>query len=298
MKLNNKNKLLCSILSLLVLGLLASALVAYLHISSAQRQALQNEHLVKARATTEKLTHWLSENLAIVSHYADVIAEHPLGLYDNPALQDYLSQSTATGRFDYISYSLESDGYMWINDWEIPQGYNPRLRPWYISSKQAMRPTIPEPYLSVDADPHRYLAVTAPLLRDGHFIGMVLGDVPMEFVKNTVMDTRLDFNGEVFITNHQGKILIHKNEQMEGLSQQTLLGKTFRPAAKTLRNPSALTCSKPAIHRSWKRKITYIRFHQSAWPAGNWCWPSRRAFSINNCSDRPLICSVHLWVFS
>ena len=232
MKLNNKNKLLCSILSLLVLGLLASALVAYLHISSAQRQALQNEHLVKARATTEKLTHWLSENLAIVSHYADVIAEHPLGLYDNPALQDYLSQSTATGRFDYISYSLESDGYMWINDWEIPQGYNPRLRPWYISSKQAMRPTIPEPYLSVDADPHRYLAVTAPLIRDGHFIGMVLGDVPMEFVKNTVMDTRLDFSGEVFITNHQGKILIHKNEQMEGLSQQTLLGENLPTSGK------------------------------------------------------------------
>ncbi|WP_271271670.1 bifunctional diguanylate cyclase/phosphodiesterase [Aliamphritea hakodatensis] len=224
MKLNNKNKLLCSILSLLVLGLLASALVAYLYISSAQRQALQNEHLVKARATTEKLTHWLSENLAIISHYAEVITEHPQGLRDNPALQAYLRQSTATGRFDYISYSLESDGYMWINDWEIPANYNPRLRPWYISSKQAMRPTIPEPYLSVDTDPHRYLAVTAPLLRDGNFIGMVLGDVPMEFVKNTVMDTRLDFSGEVFITDHQGKVLIHKSDQMEGLNQTTLLG--------------------------------------------------------------------------
>ncbi len=207
-----------------MLGLLASALVAYLHISSAQRQALQNEHLVKARATTEKLTLWLSENLDIITHYAKVISQHPQDLRNNPSLQAYLRQSTATGRFDYISYSLESDGYMWINDWEIPAGYDPRLRPWFISSKEAMAPTIPEPYLSVDAIPHRYLAVTAPLLRDEHFIGMVLGDVPMEFVKNTVMDIKLDFDGEVFITNHQGKILIHKDTQMEGLQQSSLLG--------------------------------------------------------------------------
>lgn len=233
MKLNNKNKLLYSILSLLVLGLLSSALVAYLYISSAQRQALQNEHLVKARATTEKLSIWLSDNLNIVSHYAEVIAQHPQGLRNNPALQEYLRQSTATGRFDYISYSLESDGYMWINDWMIPKNYNPRLRPWYINSKQAMAPSIPEPYFSVDAVPYRYLAVTAPLLQDGQFIGMVLGDVPLEFVKNTVMDIKLDFDGQVFITNHQGEILIHKNGQMEGLLQTTLLGEDLSASSQS-----------------------------------------------------------------
>ena len=224
MKLNNKNKLLYSIFSLLLLGLLASALVAYLYISNTQRQALKNEHLVKARAATGKLAHWFDDNLSLVDHYAREIALHPDGLRNNLKLQDYLRQSVATGRFHYISYSLESDGYMWINDWMIPQDFDPRVRPWYIRSKQAMKPVIPEPYLSIETIPKRYLAITAPILQQQQFVGMVLGDVPLEFVENTVLDIRLGFDGQVFIVNQDNRILVHQNSQLEELQPQYSTG--------------------------------------------------------------------------
>lgn len=224
LKLNNKSKLLYSVMCLLLLGLMASSLVAYKQVSSNMLSSMQNEQLLKANTASDKLTLWLNNSLSIVENFANTLAKSEAPLRNNPDYQFYLQQTLKTENFYYLYYGLEEDGYSWFADWEIPEGYDPRNRPWYIASKQAQKPLITNPYLGVDEPRQLYVAITAPIIKDQQFIGVASGDLTLKYVTQTVLNIELDMGGFAFLAERNGNILIHPDKSQQGNSLKNLPG--------------------------------------------------------------------------
>ncbi len=151
---NNKTKLIYSIMFLLLLGLLSSAVLAYFHERSSLLKTAQEKQLIKANAAATRLTQWLSHNLSIVSNFAHTLATDPGPMRDNPQHQFHLKQIVSAQHFNFLSYALDADGYFWSYDRVAPIGYDPRERPWYKSSKQSLKPFITWPYQDFTSNKH------------------------------------------------------------------------------------------------------------------------------------------------
>ncbi|WP_432472871.1 bifunctional diguanylate cyclase/phosphodiesterase [Amphritea sp. HPY] len=235
LKLNNKNKLLYSIMSLLLLGLIASTFVAYKQVSDNMLSSLQNEQLLQANTASDKLSQWLNGNLNTITSLADTLSQSSAPIRDNPRYEFYLQQTFKATDFFYLYYGLE-DGYSWFTDWNIPAGYDPRLRPWYIASKQAQKPHITAPYLGVDEYKQMYVAITAPIVKDGQFSGVISGDLTLDFVRQTVLDIKLDMGGFAFLAERNGNILIHPDTSRQDSNIDNLPGLSEYPAGSLLQS--------------------------------------------------------------
>ena len=220
--LTNKTKLAISILALLSLGLVASTGIAYLQVRSSLLASLQQQQLLKANAASAELTEKLRQSLRLVSKFADTLAVHPGPWEDNPKLQFYIRQSVAAKQFDYLGYGLESNGYYWVNDWPTNSDFDPRQRPWYLASKSHFGPFITDPYTSVGGSGERFIAITAPIKKAGHFLGVVSGDISLTQIEQLIGRIRLTPGDQALLINKQGRILAHPEHSLDHSLTQLL----------------------------------------------------------------------------
>jgi len=223
LKLNNKNKLVYSVMGLLLLGLMASSLVAYTQVSSNMLSSMQNEQLLKANTASDKLSQWLNGNLNTIASLAETLSQSDAPLRGNSDYEFYLQQTFKANNFFFLYYGLE-DGYTWFANWGIPDDYDPRTRPWYIASKKTQKPLITDPYLGLDDSQQMYVAITAPIIKNEQFNGVISGDLTLDFVKQTVLDIKLDMGGFAFLAERDGNILIHPDAGRLGSNINSLPG--------------------------------------------------------------------------
>jgi len=216
LKLSNKFKLTYNIIALLILGLLSSTTVSYLHVKRNLHDAVHNELTLKASAVSIKLSSWLESNLALVTSFAQTLANSDVPIRDNRKYEFYLNQVSKSRQLDFLSFALEEDGYFMVNDWEVPLDHDPRTQPWYLASKNTMAPRVTSSY--VDGEVHVYVEASAPIIRNDAFLGVVLGEVTFNNVQKIILDMDMGYDGFAFLIKKSGGILIHSSENKIGTS--------------------------------------------------------------------------------
>ena len=213
---SNKNKLVANIFGLLCLGLLVSTLVAYQHVKSWQEQAIQNELKLKAVIVSKRLNYWVEQNLHYVEHFASFIEASSESVQKHSNFRDYILQQPKLKKLNYLGYTLDADGYYGINDWQPPEDFDSRQRPWYIEGKAAKRPIIGHPYISVEKTPKMLLAVTAPIIIQNEFVGLASAHIALDEIHQSLAEIDFDFGGQAFLIDTKGKVIIHEDTQHVG----------------------------------------------------------------------------------
>ena len=81
-----------------------------------------------------------------------------------------------------------------------------------------MEPTITPPHTGYEEGVKVYIAATAPIIKEHKFIGVVVGEVTLDYVQTTILGMELDYDGFAFLIDEKGSILIHPFEQQIGKS--------------------------------------------------------------------------------
>ncbi len=206
LKLSNDQKLLWSFLALLWVNFVIFAAFTYV----AQREQLIENALQQlthqSELTGNTLDEWMSSRLGLVTGLASEIANKSPDQHESIP-QVYFERIAETGLLQYLGYGLENGFYI-SNPWPIPDGYDARLRPWYRSGKQAMEPTISEPYLGVNDYTTTYLAFTAPIIKDDQFYGVVTGDVSFNDIHRKILSTPVSYNGQFNLIKSNGDAVL------------------------------------------------------------------------------------------
>lgn len=224
MRLNTKNKLIYIATLLMLLGLLMSIGASYLLVKNRLLTSIKQEQTLKAEIATTRLHGWMDDNLQIVKSLSDTLSARLGELQSSSSLHFYLDQVVRFTDFDYLAYALEENGYYEVNDWTIPEGYDPRQRPWYKASKAARKPNITY-YKAVGNDQEKiYVAITAPMLMEGRFAGVVSGDISLDFVNSAIRDIAMDLGGYAMLAGQDGTILVHPDQEWIGGNLAQLSG--------------------------------------------------------------------------
>jgi len=138
----------------------------------------------------------------------EITRERVLTLYDN------FHQANDNITFIYSGYE---NGYLLINDYTPPEGYDPRERPWYVAAiNKKPETSIGLPYQ--EANTEEWLISQSRALIDsrGKTRGVIAIDCALEGITSLIKDRHIYDSQRSYILNPEGEVIIHPSEEHIG----------------------------------------------------------------------------------
>ena len=195
--------------------LLAASLIVMLAFSLF---TLYNDYLQR-NAIREDLENYLAEMGASTSTNIRNLFEGRIKLVENLAqniAQDPTKAETLMGQNALISsfltvYLGKTDGGFSVRpDAKMPDGYDPRTRPWYKDGMNAAGATLTEPYIDMTTNK----MVIGILSKVSSSVGVVGGDLALDGLVQIINSLNFGGMGYAFLVNDQGKILVHPDKDL------------------------------------------------------------------------------------
>ncbi|WGS64046.1 cache domain-containing protein [Marinitoga aeolica] len=99
-----------------------------------------------------------------------------------------------------------------INDWEVPEGYDPTIRPWYLEGiKNPKTVYIGTPYKEYKTKAWLISTGKALINENNEVVGVLSIDCSISQFVNLI-NAEISYNtGQTFVVNKEGTIILHKN---------------------------------------------------------------------------------------
>ncbi|CAG9298369.1 methyl-accepting chemotaxis protein [Celerinatantimonas diazotrophica] len=185
----------------LILALL-SITQEWQQLQSMQHNVTANiQHQAKQLSTTAatELSAWLSDKLRALQSVTDKTPA-------NKEFQLELYQAQKAAGFSSVYYGNEK-GQMIAGDpnYEIPYGYDPRVRLWYMGAQQHS-PYFSQPYTGTDGNMVMTIAIKSPT-------GVYAADLPLK-VMGTQMKALSNSEVQAFIIADDGTLLVYPDNKL------------------------------------------------------------------------------------
>ncbi|MBP5949919.1 methyl-accepting chemotaxis protein [Pseudomonas sp. P42] len=176
---------------------------------NAIREDLDNYLNEMGEVTAGSIQTWLNGRIMLVENAAQNIAINP-----EPAnVASLLEQKSLTSTF-MATYLGDATGHFTIRpDVKMPDGFDPRVRPWYKGAESSSTSTLTEPYIDA-ATGQLIISVATASKKSGQSVGVVGGDLSLQSLVDTLAARDFDGMGYVFLVSADGKILVHPDKAL------------------------------------------------------------------------------------
>ncbi|SQH35404.1 methyl-accepting chemotaxis protein [Pseudomonas mucidolens] len=176
---------------------------------NAIRDDLENYLHEMGDVTAGNIQTWLSGRIILVENAAQNIAINP----QPAAVASLLEQKSLTSSF-MATYLGDSNGGFTIRpDTKMPEGFDPRARPWYKGALSSNGSTLTEPYIDA-ATGQLIISVATPSIKAGQSVGVVGGDLSLQTLVDNIGALDFDGMGYAFLVSADGKVLVHPNKDL------------------------------------------------------------------------------------
>ncbi|NMY40409.1 methyl-accepting chemotaxis protein [Pseudomonas sp. WS 5013] len=172
---------------------------------NAIRSDLEHELESLGQVTASNIQNWLSGRILLVENVAQSIDDTSTP----DSLVKTLESKVLTSTFDFTYLGAADGSFTMRPDSEMPDGYDPRTRPWYKDAMSAGGSTLTEPY--VDAATSKLIITIATPAGSS---GVVGGDLSLDTLVQIINSLDFDGIGYAFLLSADGKILVHPNKDL------------------------------------------------------------------------------------
>ena len=176
---------------------------------NAIRDDLNNYLHEMGDVTASNIQTWLTGRIALVENAAQNIAINP----EPSAVASLLEQKALTSSF-MATYVGDSKGAFTIRpDTKMPEGFDPRVRPWYKGAQSSNGSTLTEPYIDA-ATGKLIISVATPSPQGTQSIGVVGGDLSLQTLVDNIGALNFGGMGYAFLVSADGKVLVHPDKNL------------------------------------------------------------------------------------
>ncbi|MBC8996599.1 methyl-accepting chemotaxis protein [Pseudomonas sp. N40(2020)] len=176
---------------------------------NAIRDDLNNYLNEMGEVTADNIQTWLNGRILLVENAAQNIAINP----EATNVASLLEQKSLTSTF-MATYLGDATGHFTIRpDVKMPDGFDPRVRPWYKGAESSSTPTLTEPYIDA-ATGQLIISIATASKKAGQSVGVVGGDLSLQSLVDTLAARDFDGMGYVFLVSADGKILVHPDKAL------------------------------------------------------------------------------------
>ncbi|MCJ1885017.1 methyl-accepting chemotaxis protein [Pseudomonas sp. LA21] len=183
---------------------------------NAIRDDLEDYQREMGTVTASNIQNWLSGRILLVESTAQTIARDSAP----DKLAALLEQNTLRSTFNYTYLGQEDGTFTMRPNDAMPDGYDPRTRPWYKDALAAGGTTLTEPYIDA-ATQQLVITIATPARNGGKTVGVVGGDLGLQTLVQIINSLNFSGMGYAFLVSGDGKILVHpdKNLVMKTLAE-------------------------------------------------------------------------------
>ena len=176
---------------------------------NAIRDDLNNYLNEMGEVTAGNIQTWLSGRILLIENAAQNIAINP----EPATVASLLEQKSLTSTF-MATYLGDATGHFTIRpDVKMPDGFDPRVRPWYKGAESSSTSTLTEPYIDA-ATGQLIISIATASKKAGQNVGVVGGDLSLQSLVDTLAARDFDGMGYVFLVSADGKILVHPDKAL------------------------------------------------------------------------------------
>lgn len=196
-----------------------STLALYNDRMMTQTKAVETEQLLdsQGQAVAWGVETWLRGQIRLTDIAHNSISN--LNSSEDPF--SVLGQPTLRKSFFHAMYGDNKGGFTISPRRVMPEGYDPRARPWYQTAADARGMVITDPYSSASTG-RTILTIARPVIENGDVKGVVGNDVLVDTIFSLMAETNVDGLESVFLINNEGQVLVHQDEQIIGTNIQDL----------------------------------------------------------------------------
>lgn len=189
--------------ALVVFSVVSSTATDYSIAKASMETAIEHDLTSSANDHSAAIGEWIAEKTRMVSSLQDVV------LAADP--DRMLKQVAVAGGFFDVGVGYP-DKTAKFTDWpNIPSSYDPTSRPWYKSAVQAGKP-VALPYVSTSGA--LLLALAIPVIRDGVLKAVLVGDVALDSVVESVKSIRPTPASFGMLIERGGRVIAHPDPKL------------------------------------------------------------------------------------
>ncbi|MDD2383619.1 MAG: methyl-accepting chemotaxis protein [Sulfurospirillaceae bacterium] len=254
-----KTKITLTVSILLFLSLMLFGLFSYLDTKKNSVNQIESSLQTTSRSFTnyiDLLLHTKKENvISAALFYKDIDIRT---LHD---MTEKLKETTKiVGGIDsYIGF--EDGGMLWGSEKVRPQGYDPRIRPWYIKAKELKTISMTDSYVGATNN-ILMITIMIPIYNDEkEFTGVLGVDITLDSLTKAISEINFE-GGYGIIQDTKGIVIAHPD--------QSIIGKDLTTIVPSLTNQFDSQKS-GILHYTYKnidKLYAYTRSEESGWRVG------------------------------
>nr|WP_176505940.1 MULTISPECIES: methyl-accepting chemotaxis protein [Pseudomonas] len=171
---------------------------------NAIRQDLENYLAEMGESTSTNIRNLFDGRIKLVENLAQNIAQQPAGA------ETLMGQNALISSFLTVYLGKVDGGFSVRPDSKMPDGYDPRTRPWYKDGMNAQGTILTEPYIDMATNK----MVIGIISKVSASVGVVGGDLALDGLVQIINSLNFGGMGYAFLVNDQGKILVHPDKDL------------------------------------------------------------------------------------
>ncbi|WP_445571049.1 methyl-accepting chemotaxis protein [Pseudomonas sp. E102] len=163
--------------------------------------------------TASSIQNWMSGRVLVLENLAQNIA-HQGASADLPGLVD---QPALTSNFQFTYVGQNTGVFTQRPDAKMPDGYDPRQRPWYKQAVAADKTMLTPPYAAAVGG--LVVTIALPVKHNGELLGVVGGDLSLETLVKIINSVDFGGIGHAFLVSGDGQVIVSpdKDQVMKNL---------------------------------------------------------------------------------
>ena len=165
--------------------------------------------------TASSVQNWLSGRILVLESLAQSVA-HQGSQADLPGLVD---QPAFTSNFQFTYVGQANGVFTQRPDAKMPEGYDPRERPWYKQAVSAGKTMLTPPYMAAVGG--LIVTIAMPVKKDGQLLGVVGGDLSLDSLVKIINSVDSGGLGYAFLVSGDGQVIVSpdKDQVMKNLKE-------------------------------------------------------------------------------
>ena len=163
--------------------------------------------------TASSVQNWLSGRILVLESLAQSVA-HQGSQADLPGLVD---QPAFISNFQFTYVGQANGVFTQRPDAKMPEGYDPRERPWYKQAVSAGKTMLTPPYMAAVGG--LIVTIAMPVKKDGQLLGVVGGDLSLDSLVKIINSVDSGGLGYAFLVSGDGQVIVSpdKDQVMKNL---------------------------------------------------------------------------------